>query len=263
MIYAFCNQKGGVGKSTTIYHLARAAVLKNLRVLVIDADPQGNVTRALVEDVQGDDIVLADALSYRTTDTLSDILVPGIWEGLTVAPTAGDKLSPVRDELVSTPNPGRESRLRVQLDAIKADYDLVLIDCAPALDTLTLNALTAAEGVVIITQSKQWSLDGLALLLDNVDNVRAYYNPRLTVAGLIVNLHEANTGAGRHWADELGSAATARGLRLLDPIVPKRQAISDATEYGHGLDQGDSKTRPLADIYAALLTQLMGGKTND
>lgn len=259
MILAFCNQKGGVGKSTTVYHLTRAAILAGKRVLVIDADPQGNITRALTEDVQEDDAVVADALSEHSTDTLADILVPGIWEGLTVAPTAGDKLSPVRDELVATPKPGREARLRSQLAASRDDYDLVLIDCGPALDTLTINALTAAEGVVIVTQSKQWSLDGLALLLNTIRDVRHYYNPQLAVAGLVVNLHEEHTSAGRHWAGELAAAAEANELRVLTPYVPKRQPINDAIDYGQGLDEADSKTRTLADIYAAHLAQLTEG----
>lgn len=259
MIFAICNQKGGVGKSTTIYHLTRAAILAGLRVLVIDADPQGNLTRALTDDVQEDDAAVADALSDRSTVTLTDILVQGIWEGLTVAPTVGGMLSAVRDELVSTSKPGREARLRTQLAGIKDDYDVVLIDCGPALDTLTLNTLTAADGVVIVTQSKQWSLDGLAQLLETIREARRYYNPQLAVAGLVVNQHEGHTSAGRHWAAELEAAADEHALRMLTPYVPKRQPISDAIDYGQGLDQGDSKVRPLAAIYADHLAQLMEG----
>ena len=112
MILAYCNQKGGVGKSTTVYHHARAAILDGQRVLVIDADPQGNITSVLTEDMQEGDVGVADALSSRSSDTLADVLVPGIWEGLTVAPTVGDNLADVRNELVISSEPGRESRLR-------------------------------------------------------------------------------------------------------------------------------------------------------
>ena len=121
MILAYCNQKGGVGKSTTVYHHARAAILAGLRVLVIDADPQGNITSVLTDDMQEGDVGVADALSSRSSDNLADVLVPGIWEGLTVAPTVGDNLADVRNELVISSEPGRESRLRAQLAAIQAD----------------------------------------------------------------------------------------------------------------------------------------------
>ena len=157
MILAYCNQKGGVGKSTTVYHHARAAILDGQRVLVIDADPQGNITSVLTEDMQEGDVGVADALSSRSSDTLADVLVPGIWEGLTVAPTVGDNLADVRNELVISSEPGRESRLRAQLAAIQTEYDLVLIDCGPAIDPLTISALTAADAVVIVWH---WSVVG-------------------------------------------------------------------------------------------------------
>lgn len=257
MILLLCNQKGGVGKSTTTYHLTRSAIREGQRVLVIDLDPQGNITRGLTRDVASDAPVVADALSERSTLTLEDILVPGIWPGLTVAPTVGETLTPVRDELASTTKPGREARLRGQLEAVKADYDLVLIDSGPALDTLTLNALTAADGVILITQSSSWSLDGLALLLRTIRDVRQFYNPSLEVAGLILNQHEPRTASGKYWAGELATAAGENGLRLIEPYVPKRNAIKDAIDYGQGLDEGDYKARPLGKLYDEIFKQLM------
>lgn len=259
MILAYCNQKGGVGKSTTVYHHARAAILDGQRVLVIDADPQGNITSVLTEDMQEGDVGVADALSSRSEDTLADVLVPGIWEGLTVAPTVGDNLADVRNELVISSEPGRESRLRAQLAVIQAEYDLVLIDCGPAIDPLTISALTAAEAVVIVSQSKLWSVNGLAKLMTTVGQVREHYNPQLTVAGLVLNAHEAHTLAGGYWADELTAAAEAAQLPILTPPVPKRQAIADATETARGLDEGDAQARDLAAIYAAHIDQLMKG----
>ena len=187
------------------------------------------------------------------------MLVPGIWEGLTVAPTVGDNLADVRNELVISSEPGRESRLRAQLAAIQADYDLVLIDCGPAIDPLTISALTAADAVVIVSQSKLWSVNGLAKLMNTVSLVREHYNPQLTVAGLVLNAHEAHTLAGGHWADELTAAAEAAQLPILTPPVPKRQAIADATETARGLDEGDTQMRELAAIYAAHIDQLKKG----
>lgn len=262
MIFAYCNQKGGVGKTTTVYHHARAAILAGMRVLVIDADPQGNITSSLTEDMQESDAGVADALSSRSDLTLADVLVPGIWDRLTVAPTVGDDLADVRNELAITAEPGRESRLRAQLEAIRGDYDLVLIDCAPSIDPLMINALTAAEAVVIVTESKLYSANGLAKLMTTVGQVREHYNPRLVVAGLVINAHEAHTLAGRHWAEVLTEAAEQAQLPILAPPVPKRQPIMDTTETARGLDEGDADSRELAEIYAAHLEQLMKGATH-
>ena len=258
-ILALCNQKGGVGKSTTTFHLARAAITAGKRVLVVDLDPQGNLTSvAAAEPVPEDQVGLADVLSSRAEETARDVIVSGVWEGLEVLPTTGETLGFVRDELVVA-GAGREGRLREALTEVATDYDLILIDCAPSLDQLTINGLTAADAAVVVTQSKLWSANGLAHLLTTIDNVRRYYNPGLTVAGIIVNQHEEHTVAGRHWRQELQEAATARSLTVLTPPVPKRAAIADATEAARGLDEwGTSEATTLAGLYADYLTTLEG-----
>ena len=260
-ILALCNQKGGVGKSTTTFHLARAAITAGQRVLVVDLDPQGNLTSvAAAELVPEDQVGLADVLSSRAEETARDVIVSGVWEGLEVLPTTGETLGFVRDELVVA-GAGREGRLREALTEVATDYDLILIDCAPSLDQLTINGLTAADAAVVVTQSKLWSANGLAHLLTTIDNVRRYYNPGLTVAGIIVNQHEEHTVAGRHWRQELQEAATARSLTVLTPPVPKRAAIADATEAARGLDEwGTSEATTLASLYADYLTTLEGAR---
>lgn len=259
MILAACNQKGGVGKSTTIFHLARAAVLAGLQVLVVDADPQGNITSVLTDDVGEGEAGLADVLSEYTPETISDVTVPGIWPGLTVVPTTGETLGVVRDQLVVA-GAGREARLSKVLEPLRGDYDLILIDCGPSLDQLVINALTAADGALVVTQTKLWSANGLAKLLDTITAVTQSYNPRLRVSGVVLNLHEAHTIGGGHWAGEIATAAEARGLPLLSPPVPKRQVISDASEESRGLDEGDADSRQLAMIYAGYLAELTGRK---
>jgi chromosome partitioning protein len=258
-ILALCNQKGGVGKSTTTFHLARAAVQAGRRVLVVDNDPQGNLTSiAAAEAVDEDQAGLADALSSRAPETIRDVIVPGVWPGLDVVPTSGVTLGYVRDELVIA-GAGREGRLRQALAQVIEEYDLVLIDCAPSLDQLTINGLTAANAVVVVTESKLFSANGLSQLLDTIDNVRAYYNPQLTVAGVIVNKHEEQTVSGRTWLDELRKAAEGRGLRLLSPLVPKRVVISDAAEAARGLDEwGSAEATALGAIYTDHLAVIEG-----
>lgn len=257
-VLAVCNQKGGVGKSTTAFQLARAATRAGLRVLLVDTDPQGNLTTVAAADpVPADQPGLADALSSRTPDTLTDVLVPTHWDGVDLAPTAGQSLGAVRDELLLA-GPGREARLRAGLHQVRDRYDLVLLDCPPSLDQLTINALTAADQVLVVTEARLWSADGLAALLGTVDAVAAHYNPDLGVAGVLLNRHEPRTVGAQHWADQLTQAAHVRGLRLLDPPIPKRTLIADATEAGRGVDQWPGReAAAVADLYAAVLDHLL------
>ena len=253
---AICNQKGGVGKSTTTFHLARAGVRKHLRVLVIDMDPQGNITAAIAKDPLAEDTPgVADALSVRTHDTLSDVIVSSVWEGADLAPTVGEALAFVRDELVIA-GAGREGRLRDALDALSADYDLALIDCPPSLDQLTINALTAADGVLIVTQSKLWSSTGLAHLLGTMTSVRTYYNPTLQALGIVVNLHEGGTVSGSRWLSELTQAATTQGIPVFTPPIPKRVVISDAVESSRGLDEWPGDVDDLIRVYDHYLQEV-------
>lgn len=257
----FANQKGGVGKTTTVFHIARAAVLAGRRVLAIDGDPQGNFTYVAVNDgVAEDEVGLADVLSARSPVGVRDAVVPGLWPGLDVVPTSGDQLSAVRDELV-VGGPGREARLRVALDEVREDYDLILVDALPGIDQLLVNALTAADGVVIVTHTKLFSANGLGALLRTIADVQTYYNPDLCVAGVLANEHQARTKAGQAWADELTEAATNLGLPLLHPPIPKSAIISDSVENSTGLDEWKeraSDARALAALYAHHLTTLEG-----
>lgn len=262
--YALTNQKGGVGKTTCTYHLARAGSRAGLRVLVVDLDPQGNLTSFLSatddgEPLPEDTAGLADVLS-RTVDTeLRDVILPTIWEGVDMVPTVGEALGSVREELTIA-GAGRESRLKLALANVLDDYDVVMIDCPPSLDQLTGNGLTAADSVVVISESRMASASGLAKLLDTIGQVQQFYNPALTIVGVIVNKHEEGTRTGRHWLPEIESAAEARGFPVLRPLVPKRTVIGDAPELSRGLDQGDADSRALGTIFDGYMQTLAGAK---
>lgn len=257
-ILAVCNQKGGVGKTATTFHLTRAAAVAEHRVLVIDADPQGSLTSVIARDEVGEDQAgLADVLSQRSTDTMRDVIIPSIWDGVDVVPTApSEALAYVSDELIIA-GAGRERRLRDALAEISGDYDLILIDCPPSLDQLTINGLTAADGVVLVTEPSLFSANGLARLLSTIENVRTAYNDELTIAGIIINRYEARTVSGREWVASLMEAAAVRELTILEPYVPKAVAIKDASESASGLDEfGGVSGRELFDIYSGYLAAL-------
>lgn len=264
LVISITNQKGGVGKTTTTYHLARAAARRGLSTLVVDLDPQGNLTDSLSEVGLDEGYAgMADVLSAASSITLDEVVVSSHWagEGVWLAPSGADALAGVRNELV-TAGAGREMRLREALAGLDADFDLVLIDCAPSLDSLTTNALTASDAVLVVTQSRLYSATGLAHLLRTVEAVRAYYNPRLAVAGVLVNQHKRRTLQGAHWMSELTRACEERGLRLFDPPIPDAVAVSDAAESGAGLDTwpGGAKLAALYDAHLDALLAAGGGE---
>ena len=248
------------GMATAEYAIGTlAAVTEGRRTLLIDLDPQGNATMSAAKDTPTpEDVGVADALSERSTETLESVIVPGVWDGLDVAPTPpNEALTSVRNELLTTQTPGVEHRLSEAVASVADRYDLVLIDCPPSLDHLTLNGLVAADRVAIVTQAKVYSIAGLGRLLQTIVIVRKYYNPQLAVAGVIVNQYEAQTIGARSALEDLEKI---EGLTILDPPIPKRAVIADALEAATGLDQwGGKDAAELADLYRQHLDTITKG----
>lgn len=254
---AVVNQKGGVGKSTTVYHLARAAVVRGFKVLVVDLDPQANSTSVLTDtDFDPDQISIADVLSRRAYETLKDVVVDGSWEGLQIAPSPGQPLAYVRDDLLLEDISGVEQRLRTAMQSVEG-YDLVVIDCAPATDQLMVNALVAAEAALIVTEARLLSVNGLAELLKTLEEVRGGLHRDLSIAGVVVNKYEPRTLGSAHWLGVIKESAEALGIAVLEPLVPKRVVIADALEAGVGLDEWGSGAEELAAIYNGYVNILM------
>lgn len=239
-VLAYINQKGGVGKTTTLYHHARRAIRRGLRVLVIDIDPQANLTSVTTRDERhGDEVGIADVLSTRANEPIADVIVPGVWEGLDVVPSNGAPLAAVQRELVAT-HAGREYRLKTAISPIRNNYDVIMIDCGPSIDLLTTNALVAADTTVIVSEATLFSVNGLSQVLTSVHEVREYYNPHLAIAGVVLNRHDKNTVAGEEWRRDLLEGLSAHGVELLQPIIPKRVVIQNALEAAKGLDEYQS-----------------------
>lgn len=249
-------QKGGVGKTTSTVHLARGAALADLRTLVVDLDPQGNATRALAKDPpDSSEVSVADALDPSGDCALADVLVPALWPGVDLAPSTGASLA-AGEQRVAAMNLGREARLRNVLAPIRSDYDLILLDCPPALGQLTVNAMVAATKVLVVSEAEQFSLDGLDMLRTTVRGVQNSYNPDLAWAGVLIN----------KWRDTTSNRETLAEMveyfHETEPWtfkVPQWTGISDSVAAGVGIDEWPGvRFRVLASQYKQWAAEIAG-----
>ena len=258
-VFATINQKGGVGKTSMTFHLARAAVLTGKKVLLVDVDPQGSLTLLAAAEgaVSAGQVGLADVLSKRAPEVMEDVIVEGVWENLFLVPTTGESLGDVRDELVIS-GAGRERRLRDALESVKDSYDFIFLDCPPSLDQLTVNALSAADEAIIVTESKLLSAAGLAKILSTIDIVRSSYHPGLQIGAVIMNLHEEHTNSGKHWQGEI-TEQLGESHPIFVPPVPKAAVINDAAEAATGLDEwGGARATEMSKIFTGYIARLEG-----
>jgi len=226
-IIAVANQKGGVGKTATTVNLADALARNGHRVLVIDADPQANATSILdvelnVESRTLHDVLTAVATGQAGPGALAAALHPAgpAWDGIDVVPAQRELASREADTA-----PGREFHLRTAMDGAINDYDAVIIDCPPSLGALTLSALTAATSVLIVTEPRASSVDGVAELTVTIDTVRRYYNPGLSVAGILINRWRSDRLDRAVWRQELHNTY---GRAIIDHPLPEREVIAVA-----------------------------------
>lgn len=255
---AIGNQKGGVGKTTTTINLIRAGVTMGLKVLAVDADPQGNLTKTLAPQYQGSGIErsLATVLDRAKNDSLVEVIVPTEWADVDIVPGGGDVLADTAQNLVVM-KAGRESRIKRALAEIDGKYDLVVLDCPPSLDQLAINAFTAVDALVIVTEPGLFALDGLDRLLDTIEVVREYTNPDLIIAGAIINGYQYTRRIDR-WCNDIRDALGPLGVNVLDPPIQRATWIAEAQEAGVGLDQWPNpKATVLHEAYTAKLRTVL------
>ena len=251
-VLAIANQKGGVGKTTTAVNLGAALAEQGLRVLVVDLDPQGNASTGLGINSREIDTSIYDVMTGDTP--LEDCIEPTSLKNLFVAPSTID-LAGAEIELVSAFS--RELKLRRAVDAVRDDYDIVLIDCPPSLGLLTVNGLAAADGVLVPIQCEYYALEGLGQLLRNVGLVRANLNPALDLRGIVMTMYDKRTKLADQVVDEV---RTHFGDRVFQTIVPRTVRLSEAPSFGQPIIVFDATSKG-ATAYRELAEEVSRGAT--
>jgi chromosome partitioning protein len=251
-VIAIANQKGGVGKTTTAVNLGAALAELDVRVLVVDLDPQGNATTGLglnPRDVSGSvyGVIMSDI-------SIEDCIEPTSIKNLFVVPATID-LAGAEIELV--PVMSRELKLKRALDSIRDEYDLVLIDCPPSLGLLTVNGLAAADDVIVPIQCEYYALEGLGQLLRNVALVQADLNPTLDVRGIILTMYDGRTKLADQVVAEVREYF---GAKVYKTVVPRTVRLSEAPSFGQPIIVFDSTSRG-ATAYRNLAKEVSYGAT--
>lgn len=250
-IYAIVNQKGGVGKTTSVINLCAYLAANGRKVLMVDLDPQSNATSGL--GFNKNEIKKSTYDLLIETATLDEVLITHSEFKLDILP-ARPGLAGAEVELVNAI--GREYRLRNALDKANGRYDYILIDCPPSLSLLTLNALTAArDGVIIPVQCEYLALEGLSQLHQTVQLVQQYLNPHLQIRGLIMTMYDSRTNLSRQVVEEVRTHFPGKVFRT---IVPRNVRISEAPSFGQPINIY-APASPGAIAYQVLSAELIQG----
>ena len=251
-VLAVTNQNGGVGKTTTTINLAASLALAEQRVLLVDMDPQGNLTSGIgLRGRSAPGGTIYDALTGDpdTLDASAFLIDTGI-EGLR-AIAADRNLTGAEIELVTLPE--REQRLRRVLASLRDSFDYVLIDCPPSLGLLTLNALVAADAVLIPLHCEYFALEGLADLVATLRRVRAALNPALDIEGVLLTMHDERTNLGQQVARDVRAFFKEK---VFDTSIPRNVRLAEAPSHGKPVILYDVKSRG-ATAYVSLAKELL------
>lgn len=252
-IICIINQKGGVGKSTTAEALAEGLTIKGVKTLLIDLDPQGSITLSAGVD--------------RNSSTAYELLIKQVraeeviqqQTGRSAVITASKNLARLDVELTAT---GKEYRLKEQLSPLLSRYDFIIVDTPPALGVLTVNALTAADSIIIPTQADVYSLQGIQQLVETIEAIRAYTNPGLTLAGVLLTRHNNRSVLSRDMAEAASNTAEQIGTFLYQTVIREAVALKEAQARQQTIYEYAPKSNAAID-YMAFIDEYMEWSGNN
>lgn len=246
-VIAIANQKGGVGKTTTAVNLGASLAADGRRVLIIDIDPQGNASSGVGVSIDGGLQGVYDALAGRVE--LSEVVYSGGLEGLSVAPANRD-LAGASLELAGVE--GGHTRLKGIVEPIRHEYDYVVVDCPPSLDMLTLNALSAADSVLVPVQCEYYAMEGLSKLLDTIERVRDSLNPALKLEGILFTMYDPRNNLAHQVVNEVRDFFSDK---VFETMIPRNIRLSEAPSFGQPCVLYDLASRG-SQSYIALAREL-------
>ena len=246
-IIAVANQKGGVGKTTTVVNLSACIADKGKKVLLVDVDPQANATGGVGEQ-KTDEYGVYNVIVEKVP--ISDVIVKTAFPNLWLCPSA-EALAGAEVELVGADR--REYSLKDALEQVRGDYDYIFIDCPPSLGLVTLNCLTAADSVLIPVQCEYYALEGVSLLIKNIRRIKDSLNPKIDIEGVLLTMLDARTNLGIQVVEEVKKYFPGK---VYASIIPRNVRLGEAPSYGQPIHIYDSSSKG-AESYMALADEFL------
>lgn len=247
-IISVANQKGGVGKTTTVINLSAALSEMDKKVLIIDIDPQGNTSSGFgIEKNKIEDTIYELILGYST---IKEVIQKNVMKNIDVIP-ANVNLAGAEIELIGKNH--KETILRQELDFVRDEYDFIMIDCPPSLNVLTVNAMVASDTVLVPIQCEFYALEGLSQLIHTINLVRERLNSKLDIEGIVFTMYDARTNLSQQVVENVKSHVTQRVYKTM---IPRNVRLAEAPSYGEPITVYDSKSAG-AEAYRSLAKELL------